>query len=437
MAKLWVSRGWAAPPSGESTVKNASVIGSTLNVIKFTIGAGILAIPFSFSVLGVAFSLLALVFLGVTLLMSCYFISASCEIIQARKEREGRLGYQVSFSDLSKEIVSWGYIFVDISFVLICFGACSSYLRIIGKLIPQIFSIVYSLSITYIVPSSFVCISVAFVGLLSVCFLKRLASLTFLSAVGSFGVVTMSILVISVYFIVGPQSESSIIWFAPLQKKTLQVLPVFVFAYCSHVNACTIFNELGKPKSVLRADLTFTYAQIFVFIIYSVVGLFGYLTFGSLISPNILQNYSSGIVGLVAQTSAVFILSSSYPLLLYPCRSSFISLGNLFLKRNPLWNQHKDYIAPVILVTATYTAAISNVHLDTVFAYCGATAGTLATLIVPSLCYFLLLGREGQYYNHEQAAVTILRGLSLVFAVLGGAIMVLCFFSTGVVGVWK
>ncbi|KAH3766047.1 vacuolar amino acid efflux transporter Avt8 [Pelomyxa schiedti] len=404
--------------------KNASVLSSTISVIKITIGAGILTLPFDFSVLGLGTSIIALCVFGVILLLSSFFIASSSELIQERKEREGIKNYQVSFYDLSREIIPWGYIVVDASFVIIAFGACSSYLIIIGQLLPQMFFVTGSPTLIGWAPSSFFCCTLAACILFPVCFLKKLDSLKFLSAVGFFGVLGITALIMALYFILG-QTPLPIVWFAPIHLKSLQVLSIFVFAYCSHVNACAIFNELGKPKNVLRADITFSAAQLCVFVIYALTGVFGYLTFGPLVLPNVLQNYNSGIVALVAQLNTVFIVFSSYPLLMYPCRSSSISLFNGLLKEHAWWDNYKELIAPAVLVPLTYLLAISKAQLDTVFAFVGATAGNISTIVVPSLCYYLLLGRE-KHYRSDKSGVHFLRGLTLTTSIIGGVLLVVC-----------
>jgi amino acid permease len=67
-------------------------------------------------------------------------------------------------------------------------------------------------------------------------------------------------------------------------------LPLFCFAFQCHIHASPIYYEL-KNKSLKKMSFIIVTSMFICFMIYSLVGVFGYLTFGNKIKGNIMGYY--------------------------------------------------------------------------------------------------------------------------------------------------
>lgn len=82
---------------------------------------------------------------------------------------------------------------------------------------------------------------------------------------------------------------------------TLKNLSIFVFSFTCHQNVFTIVNELKKPTQQ-RVDTVFVFSIGCALLLYLVVSIEGYATYGNYVKGNILLNYpQTGLVTLVSQ----------------------------------------------------------------------------------------------------------------------------------------
>jgi amino acid permease len=116
-----------------------------------------------------------------------------------------------------------------------------------------------------------------------------------------------------------------------------------VFAFTCAQNLFPIYNELkdrtqGKMNVVIASSI-FGAAGV-----YEVLGVVGYLTFGSKVGSNVIAMYpSESLVVAIGRLGIVFLVGLSYPLQALPCRSCLYLLTSGIIKGK----KHK----PVVIVT--------------------------------------------------------------------------------------
>ena len=107
---------------------------------------------------------------------------------------------------------------------------------------------------------------------------------------------------------------------------TLASLPVFVFAFTCHQNVFPVVNEMGPPDKLRKADAAVVVAVTTSLVVFGLVSLGGYSTFGSFTQGDVLLNYprTGPVTALRLCVAAMLVLH--YPLQLDPSRRCVVSL---------------------------------------------------------------------------------------------------------------
>ncbi|CAG8803670.1 9345_t:CDS:2, partial [Racocetra persica] len=77
------------------------------------------------------------------------------------------------------------------------------------------------------------------------------------------------------------------IHFINVSEKFLTNLPIFVFSYTCHQNTFSIYNELKNNAQTNINSVILTSIGVSA-IIYQIIGVLGYLSFGDDVWPNII-----------------------------------------------------------------------------------------------------------------------------------------------------
>jgi len=103
-------------------------------------------------------------------------------------------------------------------------------------------------------------------------------------------------------------------------------LSIFVFSFTCHQNIFTVVNEISN-RTTKRIDTVITLTIYTALVLYLIISIEGYKTYGNYVKGDILLNYpqTSGIVTFM-RLGIVIIMVASYPLQLDPSRRCIISL---------------------------------------------------------------------------------------------------------------
>ncbi|KAH8918708.1 hypothetical protein BT69DRAFT_1337948 [Atractiella rhizophila] len=372
-----------SPLLGKSTgslkeIGTAGFTSSIANLCNTILGTGMLAMPHAIASVGIIPGALTVVFSGFTASLGLYLLARSAQTTKSR---------HTSFSLLSKLTFPSLGVFFDIAIALKCFGVSISYLIIIGGLMPQVV-----LSFT---PSGSkppielldrrLWIVLAMLILVPLAFLRKLDSLRHTSYIALIAVLDLIIVVVLKYLkptgIPPPQG----IELVRLTPDFFRSLPVYVFAYTCSQNIFSVHNELFD-NTQRRMNIVIGTSLGSATIIYLLIGILGYLTFGADIGSNIMEMYPSSPFVSICRVAIVILVLFSYPLQVHPCRGALDKAVGFFTKKDPSNEMATPEFVGLtsFILVGTFMIAIVVERLDLVLGFVGATGSTTISFILPS-----------------------------------------------------
>jgi len=256
--------------------------------------------------------------------------------------------------------------------------------------------------------------------LVPLCFLRHLNSLRHTSYVALFSVAYLVIIVIRCYFwpLKGmPEAgEIHLIHFTPSFVSTF---PVQVFAFTCAQNLFPIYNEL-QTNNQARMNTVIGGSIGAATLTYEVIAVFGYLTFGSKVGPNIIAMYpSTSLFIAVGQLAIVILVLFSYPLQVHPCRNCLDKVfypshlaayaktpeeeleeeEEIEFEGNEHGHGEMSTFKHIVLTSAIIASGFSIAYfvddLQLVLSFVGATGSTTISFILPGLFYWKLTRNDG------------------------------------------
>jgi len=199
--------------------------------------------------------------------------------------------------------------------------------------------------------------------------------------------------------------------------------------------------------------------------LYILTGITGYLSYGDNIRGNIVSMYPTAAASTIGRLAIVILVMFSYPLQIHPCRASIDAClkwrprrrtpaenspsRNSLMTNTPKAREMSDYrfaLVTTLLITLTFTTAMTISSLEKVLAYVGATGSTTISFILPGLFYYKIsdpdsvvhqrlvkdeddeaeesVSREG--VESREWRRRVLRGAALGLSFYGGVVMVGC-----------
>ncbi|ODV81771.1 vacuolar amino acid transporter 7 [Suhomyces tanzawaensis NRRL Y-17324] len=434
-------------------VQGASTASSSISLTKTIVGAGLLSMPLAFSTDGLVF--------GVFIILLAASTSGYGLFLQAYVSRYVPSKNATFFNLCSITYPALSVVF-DFAIAIQCFGSALSYLVLIGEIMPTIVH-----HIPLIAPEHYRTFWVLASGLICVplSFLKNLDSLKYTSILGLVAIAYMVLLVIF-HFVAGdvPQDLRGTIGLFPESASgVFSTFSIIVFAYTGHQNMFSIVNE-SNDRSLSNLTRVISLAVVVSSALFLLVGVSGYLTFGDLVSGNVILLYPAGWTTTLGRFSIVFMVIFSFPLMFHPAR---ISVNNIVFwvqtnvgKSQPeeqsttfsestestaLLGDAQELQAPkprglvvpfpdrtfviitLILLIVAYVLAISVTSFAFVLAIVGATGSTAISFILPGLFGYKLIGSE---LDDPSVLETIFKNLSLGLTIWGFVVMVLCLYTT-------
>lgn len=424
----------AAEPARVSSGGSASIFISCSNMLNTLIGAGICAMPYSFAAAGIVPGFFLVVICGLTSALGVYLLTRCA----------ARLGgTQTSFFAIASAVWPSARQAIDAAIAIKCFGVAISYLIIAGQLMPQVsWSLARILTgspdgLPPILYSREFWIAAWAIVLAPLCFLRRLDSLRHTSYVSFLAVLYLVVIVVWYFFIpptfypetlaaasnalerrtslqvlADPPHKGEIHWFR-MTSEFLSVSPIFVFAFtCAH-NMLAVYNEL-EDHTEKRTNTVITWSIGLAGVLYELVAILGYLTFGSSVSANVIASYPADSLFVCGGRLAIVALTlMSYPLTIHPCRASLANIYTAFYpsraevsteEREALVATEAAQQAPVpvpeelgvatwsavtvVLVSTTTAIALAVEDLSLALGFVGSVGSTSISFILPGLLYW-------------------------------------------------
>ncbi|KAL7418940.1 hypothetical protein Q5752_006624 [Cryptotrichosporon argae] len=436
----------------------ASRLSSITNLANTLIGSGALAFPAAFASMGLVPGVVSCAFAASTAFFGLWLLSRCASRVGTRPGDEGR---KASFNEVARLTFGKGWVMrlFDAAIAIKCFGVSVSYLIICKTLLPRV-SLTFSQILRHPLADNSLLLSDRFwlaasmVVIVPLSFLRTLDALRFTSQIALASVAYMVLVVVGWYIIKGADPNRGAVVLARFDTSTLASFPVQVFAFTCAQNLFPIYNEL-KDKSQRNMNTIVGTSIFSAAAVYEVLGLTGYLTFGSHVASNVIAMYpATSLVVAVGRLGIVLLVGLSYPLQALPCRSCIYSLtsGIIKGKKEPLFivddeedetepeeadGEEDDPLVPkpaagahhvadmpfhkyvgftIGILVAGFIIAMLVDELEVVLSFVGSTGSTIISFILPGIFYFRL-------FRDDRGPT---KWFALALAVYGVAVMVFC-----------
>lgn len=424
----------------------SSPVATVINLVKTTMGAGILALPFAYKSQGVLIATLSILIAGVMTGIGLFFQAYAAGFLPKG---------QASFFTVSKITVPSLAVVFDFAIALKCFGVTVSYFVIAGNLMPVVASEVGVSGILTERPL-WLFLALAVVGPLS--FYKTLDALKVTSII-ALSFLAYIIVLVTVHFIIGDIPGGKVNWITSSDGIVgfLTSLPLVIFAFtCAH-NMFSSLNELRSDPINLSAGLV-TAVMMIAGSLYALVGLLGYLSFGNDVGDNIISMYPQSIWSTFGRFAIVVVVIFSYPLMLHPARASVNNIirawrwhrtgvpreasedvplvGSEPLSQRPSapgaptlhQTNTEHYVVTTALLLSSFILALSVRSLELVLSFVGSTGATAISFILPGIFVFVLSksNLENRLVSLSPKQSAYLHYLSAILVIFGCLVMVLC-----------
>lgn len=403
----------------------ASVVGAVFNVSTSIVGAGIMSIPATIKVLGLIPAFVSIAIVAILVDVSVEFMM-----------RFTNFGESSTYAGLMYESFGrFGSVAVQICILITNLGCLIIYQIIIGDVLsgthlqgPVHLGILQEwFGIQWWNTRAFALFFMLVFVMLPLVLIRRLESLRFSSAV--------SVLLAVVF--VGICSVMAI--FALLQGKAksprlmpqlddqasffnlFTAVPVIVTAFTFHFNVHPIGTELEKPSDMTTAVRI---SLLICAVIYSSIGIFGYLLFGDSIMSDILVNFDQNsdssvgpLLNDMVRLSYALHLMLVFPLLNFSLRANIDEL--IFPKKPPLAADTKRFLCITFTILIfSYLAAIAIPNIWYFFQFMGSTSAVCLAFIFPGAIALR------DVHGISETKDKIVAAIMLVLAVITSAIAI-------------
>ncbi|KAI1793448.1 vacuolar amino acid transporter 5 [Ganoderma leucocontextum] len=437
-----ISREEDALLGAEATVRrprkdgHASLTSSTSNLANTIIGSGMLTFPLALASAGLIPGIITCVFSGSVGAFGLYLLSRCAAKAPHRKS---------SFFAVAEMTFPQAAVFFDAAIAIKCFGVSISYLIIIKSLMPNVVLALYhDLTSPDVNPPAWMLsgqnwITLIMIPLIPLTFLRKLDSLRHTSYIALFSVAYLVLIVIVCYFFpLKGTMEPGDIHLIKFTPSFVSTFPVQVFAFTCAQNLFPIFNEIHS-NTQKRMNIVIGTSIGSAVMIYEIIAVFGYLTFGSKVGPNIIAMYpTTSLFIAVGQVAIAILVMFSYPLQVHPCRNCLDKVFHAGQAAKPAIGTDDDDDEPedehhashdmtplkhtvltIAIVAGGFAIAYFVDDLKMVLSFVGSTGSTTISFILPGL-FWWKLSRD------DPSANKTLSKASLGLAIYGVFVFVFC-----------
>ena len=401
------------PPDHCSLSSNRLVVYHScyINLTSTVVGAGILGLPHAVTSTGFLGGTLLLILCALSSSLALHFLSRCVKKCSSYSQQPA------SFYSIAEAAVPGYSAFIDFAVAIKCFGVATSYLIVVGDLMPAAVDQMQRINGTSAGPFAdrTTWITIAFVVVTPLSFFRALDSLKFTSLL-SFGFILMLVLVIVLFAVPSVSSLDPCIsyemsdttcpgsreWLV-LNTSSVRALSIFVFAYTCQQNLFTLVNELENPSQT-RVDSVIGASIGTACIVFLIAGICGYWTYGDMVASDLLKSYPELSVTTFARICVSTIVMFHYPLQANPARRSILTLlQSLDGGQEPTINLYnaRYVITTTMFLLISFFIAITVEDLGVILALVGASGSTIVSYILPGLFYYRIFQRNDDEINEN------------------------------------
>jgi len=400
---------------GSGTATSVSTLFLMLNN---TIGAGLLALPYTFKRSSLIIGAIAMLLTGLLNYSAMVLISRSCELSGATSYTElATLSLGKRASALIAAVLS-----------IYTLGSCASYVVLLGDALPEIAELagagnsIFGTS-TFLLAVS----SLAFLMPLSS--MRNLKSLRF-TAIGALLIILYTSGLIAIRAASNPRNASVVL--VRGDDGLFIGIPVTMVSFTMHYNTPRLFYEL-KDRSTRKMALIGAVSFGTALILYELTAYCGYSLFGADTKSDILANFGDNDTAAnIARVGLAIVMIVSFPIVLNALRAAVLSLlpeswqkqiengdkkeeeidtivqdkQGVFAFIRRLASDWAFLLLTFVLVAVSLGTALAIPNLGLILGYKGALGGTLIVYVLPAIFYFVLLSRSKNDVKNVDSAVS-------------------------------
>ncbi|KAL2332492.1 hypothetical protein Fmac_020073 [Flemingia macrophylla] len=401
----------------------SGVPGAVFNLTTTIIGAGLMALPATMKVLGVAAGIVLIILMGILSEISVELLirfSVMCkassygEVVQHAMGRPARV-----VSEICIIVNNAGVLVV---YLIIMGDVMSGSLHHTGVFDQLMGNGVWD-------QRKLVILVVMVVFLAPLCSLDKIDSLSLTSAASVALAVLFVIVAFTVAFVKLVEGKIDSPRMVPdVSSKSaildlLVVIPIMTNAYVCHFNLQPIYNELEErsPQKMNRVGRITTVVCVLVYISTSISG---YLLFGKDTESDVLTNFDrdlgvrfSSAINYIVRVGYILHLILVFPVIHFSLRQTVDAL--VFEGSPPLSESRKRSLGlTVVLLVLIYMGSTMIPSIWTAFKFTGATTAVSLGFIFPSLVS-LRLSHEGYLSRGEWVLSWVMLVLAVIVSIVG------------------
>lgn len=310
---------------------------------------------------------------------------------------------------------SAGKTFVEISVIGFLMGTCVAFFVVIGDLSPVIVSKIFNLhNYNHDSLRRWLIIIITVTCIIPLSFQRSIQSLAFVckASIGFYICLTLKTVLESF-----ERFENDPDWFSNIDlwkpSGVLQCIPIFSMAMSCQMQLFEVYDSMGFPGSkfdgIARAVDRATFICCAV---YSIIGFFGYVAFyNQTLSGNILVNFTPSLSNDVITIGFVLSIAASFPLVIFPCRTSLESLlqrrAHHTIETSSYIPESKFKPLTLFIIGTTMVLGILVPSVEVIISLVGSTIGVLICVIFPATCFVKIMKRDTLEKKFAQAIIVI------------------------------
>ncbi|CAL1271951.1 unnamed protein product [Larinioides sclopetarius] len=386
---------------------------NVINIGNSIIGVSILAMPYCFRKCGILLSVFLIFISGLLTRLACYLLLKSA--IMARRRNFEFLAFHA--------FGSTGKLAVEMSVIGFLIGVCIAFFVVIGDLGPPLAAEFLSIDNSPNLRTN-VLMLVGLCVALPLGMLRKIDSLTSLSALS---IAFYLCLILKIFAEAVPNLAANEWWYEVNWWKSdgiLPCLPIFSMALSCQTQLFEFFDTMNDP-SLKRMQSVINGAVHLCSTVYIMVGTLGYIAFhDKVITGNVLVFLTPSAITEIIKLGFILTVAVSFPLCLFPCRTSLHSLlfkqgfGHHDLNVTVI-PENRFRILTISLIIVTIGVAIMLPNIEFVLGIIGSTIGTLICLIFPAVIFI-----------HDTSKNTTEKRMAQILMGIGFFILIACTYST-------
>lgn len=400
----------------------SGIPGAVFNLATSIIGAGIMALPATMKVLGVAVGLVSIILMGALSEISIELLirfSAHCkassygEVVQSALGRPFRI-----FCEICIIVNNAGILVVYLIIIGDVMSGSSDHVGVFDQLLghgswDHRKLVIFVVLVVFLAP---------------LCALEKIDSLSLTSAASVALAVVFVVVSCIIAFVkllenrikkprMGPDfgSKAAIL-------DLLVVIPIMTNAYVCHFNVQPIYNEL-KGRTPRKMNRVGRITNVLCVMVYASTAISGYLLFGDDTESDVLTNFDrdlgirfSSVLNFVVRIGYVLHLVLVFPVIHFSLRQT---VDALIFSGSATESRKKMLALTAVLLAIVYLGSTTIPNIWVAFKFTGATTGISLGFIFPSLIA-LRLDKQGKNLGlGERFLSWLMLVLAVVVSIVG------------------